>query len=114
VAWSKRVGGPFHLDEDEYDEQRHRSNNTGDCDGIAPSYVTAPVKTKEKSESCSNETEGAKEVDSSELLPPVRIFDRGNMQDEVYGYKSNEAQRYLCNEKPVAALAFLKRRRALI
>ena len=79
MAWSEGVGGPFHLNEDEYDEKWDRSNKAGDRNGIAPSYVTASVKTKEKSESCSNKKERAEEVDSSELLPPVRILDRGKV-----------------------------------
>jgi len=65
MTWSEGVGGPLHLDKDEYNEQRDRSNNASDCDGTAPSYVTAPVKTKEKGECCHNKTERAKEVDSS-------------------------------------------------
>jgi hypothetical protein len=71
VTWSEGIGGPLHLNEDEYDEQGNRSTKAGDRDGIAPSYVTSPVKTKEKSEGCSNKTERAKEVDPSELLLPV-------------------------------------------
>ena len=73
------MGGPLHLDDYEYDEQRDRSNNASDRDGIAPCYITAPVKTKEESESCHNKTKRSKKVNSSELLPPVRVFDWGKL-----------------------------------
>jgi hypothetical protein len=70
------MGCPLHLDKDEYDKERDRRSKACNRNGITPANVTATVESKKKSESCCNKTERSKEVDSSEFLPPVRVFDR--------------------------------------